>query len=71
MCNIDARGDEYHYVLICPFLKLSTKLYIQPYFYIRQNLLKFEKFGSSSKRTITRLAKFDIEPILDQYILKY
>ena len=21
LCNLDTRGDEYHYVLICPFLK--------------------------------------------------
>ena len=67
LCNLDIRGDEYHYVLICPFFKESRKFYIKPYFYTRPNLLKFEKlYSSSNKRTITRLAKF-AHLILNQF----
>ena len=39
MCNLDTRDDEYHDVLICPFLKESRKLYRNPYFYTRPNLI--------------------------------
>ena len=24
LCNLDTRGDEYHYVLICPILKKAN-----------------------------------------------
>ena len=28
LCNLDTHGDEYHYVLICPFFKESIDIYI-------------------------------------------
>ena len=33
-------GDEYHYILICPYLKLSRKQYIKPYYFKRPNTIK-------------------------------
>ena len=58
LCNLNVCGDEYHYVLICPFFKHSRTMYLKPYFYTRTSLYKFEKlFSSSSRRTISNLSK--------------
>ena len=59
LCNLNVCGDEYHYVLICPFLKHSRTMYLKPYFYTRPSLYKLGKlFCSSSKKTISNLSKF-------------
>ena len=34
-------GDEYHYILICPYLNLSRKQYIKPYYFKRPNTINF------------------------------
>ena len=30
LCNLNVCGDEYHYVLICPFIKHSRTMYLKP-----------------------------------------
>ena len=58
LCNLNVCGDEYHYVLICPFFKHSRTMYLKPYFYTRPNLYKLGKlFCSSGKKTISNLSK--------------
>ena len=58
LCNLNVCGDEYHYVLICPFFKHSRTMYLKPYFYTRPSLYKFgELFSSSSNKTISNLSK--------------
>ena len=42
LCNMDALGDEYHYVLICPFFKQIREQYLKAYYYIRPSHLKLE-----------------------------
>ena len=41
LCNLNVCGDEYHYVLICPFFKHSRIRYLKPYFYTRPRLYIF------------------------------
>ena len=58
LCNLNVCGDEYHYVLICPFFKHSRTMYLKPYFYTRPSLYKFgELFSSSNNKTISNLSK--------------
>ena len=52
-------GDEYHYILICPYLKLSRKQYINPYYFKRPNTIKFfQLMNSGSKKELKQLCKF-------------
>ena len=58
LCNLLLQGDEYQYVLICPYFR-NRDQYLKPYYYIRPNLLKFEQlFCSTNRKTQSRLAKF-------------
>ena len=67
LCDLCITGDEYHYIMICPFFTQSRERYLKPYFYTRPDINKFEKlFGSSSKRTLSNLAKF-VRIILQQF----
>ena len=59
LCNLNINGDEYHYVMICPYFRQSMELYLKHYLYTRPNMLKFDQvFSSENKRTLSRLAKF-------------
>ena len=42
LCNSNVLGDEYHYILICPFFKQGREIFIKPYFYTRPSILNFE-----------------------------
>ena len=57
LCNLDALGDECHYVLICPFFKQIREQYLKAYYYIRPSHLKFEQLFCSSKNLV--LLKLD------------
>ena len=58
-CNLDALGDEYHYVLICPYLKQIREQYLKAYYYIRPSYLKLKQLFCSSNNTgLRKLAKF-------------
>ena len=58
-CDIQAEGDEYHYVLICPAFRSLRELYIKRYYFTRPDSIKFEKlFNVESKKQLCNLAKF-------------
>ena len=59
LCNLDALGDEYHYVLICPYFKQIREQYLKAYYYIRPSYVKLEQlFCSSNNTVLLKLAKF-------------
>ena len=59
LCNMDALGDEYHYVLICPFFKQIREQYLKSYYYRRPSHLKLEQLLCSSNNSVLlKLAKF-------------
>ena len=59
LCNLNVRGDEYHYILICPTFTHERELYLEYNIYHRPSSLKFEHLFTSLKdRTQSRLAKF-------------
>ena len=72
LCNLDALGDEYHYVLICPFFKQIREQYLKAYYYIRPIHLKLEElFCSSNNLVLLNLAKFSTVILKDFYLDKY
>ena len=59
LCDLNVNGDEYHYIMICPYFRQNRELYLKHYFYTRPNMLKLSQlFTSENKRTLSRLAKF-------------
>lgn len=60
LCNLDSIGDEFHYLLVCPFFNDSRKLYLEKYYLARVNTLKFRKLMSklNTKTELKRLCKF-------------
>ena len=67
LCNLNVCGDEYHYVLICPFFKHSRTMYLKSYFYTRPSLYKFGYlFRWSSNKTISNLSKL-VNIIFNQF----
>ena len=60
LCDLNVNGDEYHYIMICPYFRQSRELYLKHYFYTRSNMRKFSQlFSSENKRTLSRLEKID------------
>ena len=67
LCNLKVTGDEYHYILICPYFRLNRELYIKLYYYRRPSMLKFEQlFSSKNKCILSKLAKY-ITLIMKQF----
>ena len=53
LCNLCLPGDEYHYVLICPFLTTVENVYNRPKI-IKFNIL----LRSSNKKNMCKFDKF-------------
>lgn len=67
LCNTNLLGDEYHYILICPYFDRCRSSYLSNYFIVNPNVFKFnELLCSRGKKTQSRLAKF-IGTILHQF----
>lgn len=59
LCDLQDIGDEYHYVLICPFFTDVRKKYIQTYYTTNPNILKYKQLLSdNSLPQLQRLAVF-------------
>jgi hypothetical protein len=41
-CNKNKLGDEFHYILDCPFFEQDRNIYIPKYYYSRTNVLKYK-----------------------------
>ena len=50
LCDLNVNGDEYHYIMICPYFRQSRELYLKHYFYTRPNMLKFSQLSSSENK---------------------
>ena len=72
LCDLNARGDEYHYILICPFFKQNREMYLKCYYYNRPSLIKFEQlFSSNNASTISKLAKFVKDILACFWLINY
>ena len=45
-------GDEFHYLLTCPFFENERKEHLKPYYYRRPNVLKLKALSSNKKTLI-------------------
>ena len=58
ICDLEEIGDEYHYVLICPFFQLQRQRYIEGHYYTDPNREKFSELMQSQNFNVLRkLAK--------------
>ena len=59
LCNLQVQGDEFHYLLVCPFFSETRRHYIKRYFSRRPNVIKFHQlFSSKSIKTLKNLSRF-------------
>ena len=57
-CDLNLNGDEYHYIMICPYFRQSSEHNLKHYFYTRPNMLKFSQYFSL-KTKIVQVGKID------------
>ena len=58
-CHKNELGDEFHYILDCPFFEQDRNIYIPKYYYSRPNVLKYKLLLSSKKKSeLIKLSKF-------------
>ena len=58
LCRLEDIGDEFHYVLICPFFQLQRQRYIEGHYYTNPDKEKFSELMQSQNLNILRkLAK--------------
>ena len=58
-CNKNELGDEFHYILDCPFFEQDRNIYIPKYYYSRPNVLKYSLLLSSKEKSeLIKLSKF-------------
>ena len=43
LCDLNVNGDEYHYIMICPYFRQRRELYLKHHFYTRPNMLIFSQ----------------------------
>ena len=59
LCNKNDLGDEYHYLLICPFFSDKRKQFIDKYYFTRPNMPKFKDLlNNQNINTLKNLSKF-------------
>ena len=58
-CNKNELGDEFHYILECPFFEQDRKIHIPKYYYSRPHVLKYKLlFSSKLKSELIKLREF-------------
>ena len=59
LCDKNDLGDEFHYLLTCPYFLTERCNLLKPYFYKRPNIVKFKSLLSSTNRKVlANLSKF-------------
>ena len=67
LCQLQEQGDEYHYILKCPFFMETRRMYVKRYYYTRPNCLKFNQlFSSNNIKELRNLAKL-VKNILSHF----
>lgn len=57
-CNLNVIGDEFHYVLICPFFENERKQFLKKFFYNHPSTIKFNDLFNSKDKVLLNLCKF-------------
>ena len=59
LCDKNDLGDEFHYLLTCPYFLTERCNLLKPYFYQRPNILKFKSLlTSTNRKVLANLSKF-------------
>jgi hypothetical protein len=59
LCPLNDLGDEFHYLLVCPFFKEKRNKLLNRRFYNNPNILKFKELLATNDRIqLTNLAKY-------------
>lgn len=59
LCNLQEVGDEFHYVLVCPFFKDERKRFIKKYYFSKPNIVKFkELMNQTNEVQLKQLSNF-------------
>ncbi|MCW4343918.1 MAG: reverse transcriptase family protein [Candidatus Thiodiazotropha endolucinida] len=67
LCHKSDLGDEFHYLLVCPFFYNERKMFLKKYYYTRPNILKLKALlQSTNKKTLTGLSKL-VEVIMNKF----
>ena len=71
LCPKNDVGDEFHYLLTCPFFEAGRKIHIKPYYNVRPNVIKFKALlQSCNKKILIELSKF-LKVIMDNFQNSY
>jgi hypothetical protein len=67
LCTINTLGDEYHYLLECPFFSNKRSKYIPGKFSNRPNMIKFKELLTASRgATLEKLGYF-VKHIIEHF----
>lgn len=59
LCQKNDVGDEFHYLLVCPFFVRERKKMIDQYYYKNPNIIKFrELLNIQNEQKLTKISKF-------------
>ena len=59
LCDKNDLGDEFHYLLICPYFQNERKDLLKRYYYLRPNTFKFQELlNCKNKQVLLNLSKF-------------
>ena len=53
-CDLEALGDEFHYIFVCPFFAEARKQYLKPYYRKHPNTIKFSSLFNSKKKSVLK-----------------
>lgn len=59
LCEKNDIGDDFHYMLICPFFRVERADLLKPYYYTRPNIVKYKDLLTCrNKSVLLKLSKF-------------
>lgn len=66
-CELGDIGDEFHYILVCPYFNGTRRQYIKKYYFVRPNCIKYEQLFCSTSIKVLRKLVYFIKEILKEF----
>ena len=64
LCNLQEIGDEFHYILVCPFFVEERKKFIKRYYFSNPNVIKFKELMTHEDEIILKQLSIFIKTLL-------